>query len=226
MVKKMKVSAAERMKGILAQLAHVTNQVTTALQEENSQQTEEEDEDCENNEDDKELTDADIKENLSSSVLTIELTNNFKQLFKVRKEIIFLSHLEIHGLEGCDISSADFDIDAIPVKNIDSLNLSRRVDSHTVDLLGLILKGMRTKRVVRKGGQKGCGNDDEYRECFLKFLKICWEKSGAEGREDVLEENEEQLIIIESMEKAIAKVISRFLFLDYMCCIASSSEGK
>ena len=129
-------------------------------------------------------------------------------------------------MDDYDISSADFDMDAIPAKTVDSLNLSRRVDSVMVDHLGLILKGMRTKRVVRKGGQKGCGNDDEYRECFLKFLKICWEKSGAEGREDVLEENEEQLIIIHSMEKAIAKVISRFLFLDYMCCIASSSEGK
>jgi len=47
-------------------------QVTTALQEENSQQTAEEDEDCVNNEDNKELTDAAIQENLSSSVLTID----------------------------------------------------------------------------------------------------------------------------------------------------------
>ena len=215
MVKKMKKTDV-----LIALIA----QVTAVLQEENSQQTAEEDEDCE---DDKELTDADIKENLSSSVLTIELTNNFKQLFKVRKEVIFLSHLENHGvMEEYDISSADCDFDLIPDKNVDSLNLSRRVTPEMVDHLGFILKGMRTKRKVRKGGQKGCGNDDEYRECFLKFLKICWEKSGAEGREDVLEENEEQLIIIQSMEKAIAKVISRFLFLDYMCCIASSSEGK
>ena len=222
-MKKVKVSHEERYKGILAQLAQVTNQLTTALQEENSQQTAEEDE---NNEDDKELTDADIKENLSSSVLTIELTHNFKQLFKVRKEVIFLSHLENHGVEDCDISSADFDIDAIPVKNDDSLNLSRRVNPVNVDLLSLILKGMRTKRAFRPVGQKGCGSDNEYREDFLIFLKVCWETSGAEGREDVLEENEEQLVIIRSMEKAIAKVISRFLFLDYMCCIASSSEGK
>ena len=113
----------------------------------------------------------------------------------------------------------------IPVKNVDSLNLSRRVDSVMVDLLGLILKGMRTKRAFRPVGQKGCSSDNEYREYLLKFLKICWETSGAEGREDVLEENE-QLVIIRSMEKAIAKVISRFLFIDYMCCIASSSEGK
>ena len=87
-----KVSAADTMKGILAQLAQVTSVVTTALQEENSQQTAEEDEDCENNEDDKELTDAAIEGNLSSSVLNIELTKTFKQLFKVRKEVIFLSH--------------------------------------------------------------------------------------------------------------------------------------
>ena len=95
-----------------------------------------------------------------------------------------------------------------------------------VDLLGLILKGIRTKRAVRPVGQKGCGSDNEYREDFLNFLKVCWETSGAQGRENVLEENEEQLVIIRSMEKAIAKVISRFLFLDYMCCIESSSEGK
>ena len=214
MVKKMKKNEV-----IFALLA----QMTAVLHEENSQQTAEEDEDCE---DDKELTDADIKENLSSSVLTIELTNTFKQFLKVRKEVIFLSHLENHGVEDCDISSDDFDFETIPDKNVDSLNLSRRVDHVDVDLLGLILKGMRTKRAFRPVGQKGCGSDNEYREDFLNFLKVCWETSGAQGRENVLEENEEQLVIIRSMEKAIAKVISRFLFLDYMCCIASSSEGK
>ena len=134
MVKKMKKNEV-----IFALLA----QMTAVLHEENSQQTAEEDEDCE---DDKELTDADIKENLSSSVLTIELTNTFKQFLKVRKEVIFLSHLENHGVEDCDISSADFDFDLIPDKTLDSLNLSRRVDPVNVDLLGLILKGMRTKR--------------------------------------------------------------------------------
>ena len=220
-----KVSAAETIKGILAQLAQVTSVVTTALQEENSQQTAEEDEDCENNEDDKELTDAAIEGNLSSSVLNIELTKNFKQLFKVRKEVIFLSHLENHGMEDFDISAADFDMEAIPVKTVDSLNLSKRVLPVMVDHLGLILKGIRTKRVVRKEGQKECASDDEYRDKYLNFLKVCWVLSGAEKRENVLEENEEQLIIISSMEKAVAKIISRFLFLDYMCCTSSPAEG-
>jgi len=216
MVKKMK-KTADVLIALIAQM-------TAVLHEENSQQTAEEDEDCE---DDKELTDADIQEKLSSSVLTIELTNTFKQLLKVRKEVIFLSHLENHGvMEEYDISSADLDFDLIPDKNVDSLNLSRRVTPEMVDLLGFILKGMRTKRAFRPVGQKGCGSDNEYREDFLNFLKVCWETSGAQGRENVLEENEEQLVIIRSMEKAIAKVISRFLFLDYMCCIASSSEGK
>ena len=216
MVKKMK-KTADVLIALIAQM-------TAVLHEENSQQTTEEDEDCE---DDKELTDADIKENLSSSVLTLELTNTFTQLLKVRKEVIFLSHLENHGvMEEYDISSADLDFDLIPDKNVDSLNLSRRVTPEMVDLLGFILKGMRTKRAFRPVGQKGCGSDNEYREDFLNFLKVCWDTSGAQGRENVLEENEEQVVIIRSMEKAIAKVISRFLFLDYMCCIASSSEGK
>ena len=198
--------------------------VSAALQDEKSQHTAGEDEGG-NNEDDEEINDATIQENLSSSFLTIELAKSFKQLFIVRKEIILVSHLENHAMEDFDISAADIDVDAIPRKTVDSLNLSRRVDSTMVDHLCLILKGIRKKRAARKPGEKVCVSDDTYRENFLSFLKICWEKSGAEGRENALENSAEKLNTISSMETAVAKVISRFIFLDYMCCI-SSEEGK
>jgi hypothetical protein len=181
------------------------------------------------------LDESDIAKSLSATILTLELTNRFKDLIKVRNSVILLSHCAGHCLEIYSCIEFDFiyslfeghcvntetDFDDLPKNSEDILQLSTDVPLNQVTQLRLIMKGIRTKR-----GQRLLGStktiDNPFRQNFLNFLTQCWVISGASDKEieigNLNMSDKVKLVHIHAMESVISQILSDFIFLGYKEC--------
>jgi hypothetical protein len=173
---------------------------------------------------DKELVD----ENLSRINLSIELQQQFIELYNVRRSVILQSHLSNKGLEG---SPDDDEIDEDFLQNIDkNLPLSMDATIEEIDLLKYVLVGFATKRKKRVKEGKAEEPDHPMRVKFCKFLKSCWSISGAEKQEMELIKLEKKMdekvrqSKIFKMEKLVADRIVQCIFLNYVSCTPARSS--
>ena len=173
---------------------------------------------------DKELVD----ENLSRINLSIELQQQFNELYNVRRSVILHSHLFNKGLDGIP---DDDEIDEDLLDNIDkNLPLSMDATIEEIDLLKYVLVGFATKRKKREKDGKAEEPDHPMRIKFCKFLKSCWSISGAEKQEmeliklkNKMDEKVRQSKIVK-MEKLVADRIVQCIFLDYVSCTPARSS--
>ena len=173
---------------------------------------------------DKELVD----ENLSRINLSIELQQQFSELYNVRRSVILHSHLSNKGLEG---SPDDDESDEDLLHNIDkNLPLSMDATIEQIDWLKYVLVGFATKRKKREKKGKAEEPDHPMRVKFCKFLKSCWSISGAEKQEMELIKLEKKMdekvrqSKIFKMEKLVADRIVQCIFLDYVSCTPARSS--
>ena len=192
---------------------------------------EEEDNDAENSDggDDEIIFDKElVDENLSRVNLSIELQQQFNELYNVRRSVILQSHLFNKGIEGIP---DDDEIDEDFLHNMDkNLPLSKDATVEEIDLLKYVLVGFATKRKKREKEGKAEEPDHPMRVKFCKFLKSCWSISGAEKQEmefiklkKKMEEKVRQCKI-SAMEKLVADRIVQCIFLDYVSCTPARSS--
>lgn len=169
-------------------------------------------------------------ESLSSSSLSLDLMNLFKSLYDIRGKVIVQSHMFNCGLPQFDFETSDVKFDDYPsAVNDGTLFLSEIVTLEDIDALNEILQGIATKRNHRGKDSKVLVADNKIRANFLRFIKNCWESSGAEDIEEKLLARKmlvrERNFRIQEMEKLVSTRVSDFLFLGYSYC-RPSNDGN